>query len=106
MDYPRDQAEVHYYTVCPDFAGIIKRSSSKLTYDNESAWMVELVMREVFKESRGAWNLIRKYYLRDHEDTADHIADEIGIHRSTLFRRLDVSRQIFAEQWGLIVSGY
>jgi hypothetical protein len=105
MVYERDSAEIPYYTVCPDFAGIVKRTSSNITFDEESAWMVELVMREVYMVSRGAWNLIRKYYLRPHEDTAEVIADEIGIHRATLFRRLDRSRDIFAEEWALIVNG-
>lgn len=99
LDMPPDPAEVPYYTVCPDFAGIVKRRSSSRVADNESAWIVEVVMREVYRESRPTWNLIRKYYLRQYEDTADHIAEEIGIHRATLFRRLNIARDIFAVEW-------
>jgi predicted DNA-binding protein (UPF0251 family) len=100
---PIDAAQVHYYTASPMFSAVIPQGSSA-PCDNDSAMMVEEVMRMLFKKHPATRRILIEYYTRDSEEAAEALAERMGMSRATLFRRLNVARNLFAQTWGELIS--
>lgn len=96
-DNEPDPAEVYYYTICPDFADVVEKAGSLKDYDPDAAWNVEKVFRTMFRPYPDERKLLIDYYTR--EVNAEDFANDAGMSRRTLFRRLADARKVFADTW-------
>ena len=69
-----------------------------MRYDDDSAWMVELVLREMFRKGyRTERTMLIRYYPNGM--TTDSLCEMIGVSRRTVGRRRKVAEKVFSEQW-------
>jgi hypothetical protein len=88
-------------TMCPMFASILPKASVH-PYDEESALLVEEVLRIMHPAYQREWWILCAYYGVGM--LQEEIADRLGINQPSVSKyRLPMARRIFAEQWaGLI----
>lgn len=100
-DCPPDWAEVDYYNVCAMFSHIIPRASGR-PYNEESALLVEDVLRMMHKHYRKEWIVLVGYYGNGEPQAV--VAKRLGVHQSNISRHwLPMAQRIFSEQWGLMI---
>ena len=97
-DCPPDPAEA---TMCPMFAAILPKGSIP-PYDEDSALLVEEVLRIMHTPYPREWWILCAYYGKGM--TQDEIADILGINQPSVSKyRLPTARRIFAEQWAEMI---
>jgi len=95
LDDPPDYAQVNYYTICPDFVGIIKRGS-RPAYCDRQAWLVEEVLRTMFDTLE--YGIIQRYYGKGW--TESRVAKWLGVPQSRMSDSyLPAARDAFARNW-------
>lgn len=96
-DCPPDPAEVHYYTVSPDFVDYVKPNPGPPPYDSDSAEMVEEVLREMYGPYRAEYRLIKWHYGQSIPQV--EIARAMRISRRAIHYRLQIALRVFSEHW-------
>lgn len=99
-DCPPDSAEILYYTISPAFRDYAKPTGKWVRYDNESAEMVEDVLREMFKAYPKDRELLILYWI--HMNNVRDLAEVLSLSKSTMHRRLQAAHDTFAEHWALL----
>ena len=97
-DCPPDPAEA---TVCPMFAAILPKGSIP-PYDEDSALLVEEVLRIMHTPYPREWWILCAYYGQGM--TQEEIAERLDISQPAVNKyRLPIARRIFAEQWSEMI---
>jgi len=96
-DCPPDPAEVHYYTISPDFRDYVKPNPGPVPYDSDSAEMVEDVLRWMYKAMPFERDMLVSYYLRG--GTVDDVARMLGYGKRRMYELLALSHNAFGRAW-------
>ena len=74
-----------------------------MRFDNDSAEMVEWVLRNMFVAGyRAERSLLQSYYPKGM--TIRELGKELGVHHTTVFRhRKPMAERIFSEQWAKLI---
>ena len=99
-DFPPDSAEILYYTISPMFRDYVKPTPKSIRYDEESAWMVERVMQEMFEWKPKEREMLILYWLYIPHQV--DLADALGVSERTIRRRMGYAHDTFAHHWGLL----
>lgn len=96
-DDPPDYAEVDYYVACPDFVHILKWGP-KPAYDDRQAWLVEEVLRVMFKSDPLAYGIIKRFYGQG--QTREKVGEWLGVSGRTITRTyIPAAHDSFAREW-------
>lgn len=99
-DFPPDSAEIMYYTISPSFRDYVKPTPKSIRYDEESAEMVEDVLREMFKAYPKDREMLILYWIYMHNQT--DLADVLRMPRTTLQKHIYRAHDTFADFWALL----
>jgi len=101
-DLPPDSAELYYYTISPMFRGTkwARPTPSGTEYSEESAEMVEEVMREMYRWKPKARRWLILYWL--HMPNNRELGKALGLSERWVRHKVALAHDVFADTWGAV----
>lgn len=101
-DVRRDSAEINYYTISPIFRGTkwAKPTPRDASYSEDSALMVEEVLRDMYRWQPKAREWIIRYWICLPSERA--LAATMKVSRKVVRNAMDHAHGEFAMRWGML----